>query len=264
MRSPRILPAASVRTASRSRSGAILERARRGNAGQHIADAVPPRQRRFELNAQAAETSAARQHLHVLGAHFGIFRECRTECCGRMNLRELPHPRVVGIQHGDPVRRQRFDQFALGPRHAFDAIRESSPYAPSRRSSPRRSAVSRSAPARESRPRGSCPFEHRHLAVVRQAQNRQRHAQMIVEIADRPAGSELPSQAGVAMVSFVVVLPALPVTPITVPPQRSRAACAQLLQRDRGIRHHQLQSRDDRSLVPRSLPRRPARTPAAT
>ena len=40
----------------------------------------------------------------------------------RMHGPKTGHPRIVGVQHRDSIRRQRFDQFALGQRHAFNGI----------------------------------------------------------------------------------------------------------------------------------------------
>ncbi len=41
-----------------------------------------------------------------------------------MNFAKLRDSFVVGIQNRDARRRQLFDQFAFGPRNAFDGIRE--------------------------------------------------------------------------------------------------------------------------------------------
>ena len=102
-----------------------------------------------------------------------------------MNFAEAQHARIVGIQHGDArllADPQRLDQLALSERHAFDRIEGFHV---------RVSHVGNHADIRlgDGRQRANLArvihahFEDAHVRFVRQAQDRKRHAHVVIEVA---------------------------------------------------------------------------------
>ena len=125
------------------------------------------------------------------------------------------HPLVAGEEHGRAVGRQRGDQLALGLGHRRRSCRTASVWAAA-------TVVTTPTVGRRDRAEGGDVADaaraHLHddrLGAVRRAEQRQRHAQLVVE---RPLAGRRCAAAGPATAasrSFTDVLPTDPVMPMT-------------------------------------------------
>jgi hypothetical protein len=103
---------------------------------------------------------------------------------------EGPHPLVVGVQDRGSAGFESFNEFALGARHALNPVSEVLHV--------RISDVRDNADLRPRDLHQRCNltgviharFQHAHLRIVRQPENRQRQSDMVVEIAHRAAGRQ--------------------------------------------------------------------------
>ena len=72
-------------------------------------------------SAPTRKRDAVRRIFDILGAHVGFGRLAVKNRAARVS-RKRRDARIVGVQHGGAVRRQRLDQLALGRGDAFDRI----------------------------------------------------------------------------------------------------------------------------------------------
>ena len=80
--------------------------------------------RAFKIHAESAEARPGGAELHVFGADIRALGEAEGNGAAGVDFAEAGDARVVGIEHGDAIGRQPFDQFALGGGNAFDGIEE--------------------------------------------------------------------------------------------------------------------------------------------
>ncbi len=80
--------------------------------------------RAFKIHAESAEVRTGRAELHIFGTDIRRLREAEANRPAGMAFAEAGDARVVGIQYGDSIGRQPFDQFTLRGGNAFDGIEE--------------------------------------------------------------------------------------------------------------------------------------------
>ena len=167
------------------------EHLRHRDRRQQVRHRVPPRQPRFVIHAERAKARAVRAELDRLRAHIGALRKSERDRAARMRVAES-------------ARRARSSAFSTatpsgGSASISSRLAAATPSIESKNStcayptlvttpmSGRAISASRAISPRVIHSH----FQHRRAAAVRQPQNRERHADVIVQIADRPADRHL-------------------------------------------------------------------------
>ena len=114
-RSPRILPGVQAAHGSRSRSGGMPNTRATASAASRFITPCRPGQRALEIRRRrtrnrtvSAPSSTSSARTSALSAN------PKVTDASAVHVAKRRHPRVVGIQHRDAIRRQLFDQLALG------------------------------------------------------------------------------------------------------------------------------------------------------
>ena len=97
---------------------------RHGDSGQQIHDGVTAGHRAFKIHAESSETRPGGAVFHIFGADIRPLGEAECHRAARVDFAEAGDARIVGIEHGDAVGRQPFDQFAFGGGNALDGVEE--------------------------------------------------------------------------------------------------------------------------------------------
>src|ERR1019366_2437250 len=95
-----------------------------GDGGQQVHDGMTAGHGAFKIHAESAEARAGDALLHVFGPDIGGFGETEGHGAAEVDLAEAGDAQIVGIEDGDAVGRQSFDQFPLGGGDALDGIEE--------------------------------------------------------------------------------------------------------------------------------------------
>ena len=135
------------------------------------------------------ELAAVRAPGDIGRAHVRCFASSEQDRPSRISLRETANALIVGVENGDAIRGQRFDQLVFRAGDAFDRIETLDV----RRADIGDHADVRLGYAREIANFAGmvhADFEHSHLRVVRHIEDAQRHADVVVEITARLANAQ--------------------------------------------------------------------------